>query len=93
MKRVLRKSPIFCERLERLQRFRGVKNFKCLRQISPKNHYSFGLSMEFDSEADYQAYNDNPLHCAFVENRWKREVGDFLEIDYAACETAWRLRK
>lgn len=20
----------------------GVKNFKCLRQISPKNHYSFG---------------------------------------------------
>jgi hypothetical protein len=42
--------------------------------------------MEFGDEADYQACNDHPRHCEFVENRWKREVGDFLEIDYLACD-------
>jgi len=59
-----------------------VKKFECLRQISNKNSYAFGLSMEFESPQDYQIYNDHPDHVRFVQTRWIPEVVDFLEIDY-----------
>ncbi len=59
-----------------------VKNFECLRQVSAKNDFDFGLSMEFDSAADYEAYNTHPLHVDFVNNRWMHEVAAFMEIDY-----------
>ncbi len=60
----------------------GVNQFECLRQVSRKNNFHFGLSMEFATQADYDAYNIHPQHVAFVENRWKPEVAEFLEIDY-----------
>ncbi len=60
----------------------SVKNFECLRQVSAKNDFAFGLSMEFDSAADYDAYNTHPLHVEFVNNRWIPEVAEFMEIDY-----------
>ncbi|MFF2092330.1 Dabb family protein [Paenibacillus sp. NPDC058174] len=59
-----------------------VKDFRVLRQVSPKNTYDFGFSMVFASEADYEAYNVHPLHVDFVANRWEKEVAQFLEIDY-----------
>jgi hypothetical protein len=59
-----------------------VKQFECLRQISKKNSYAFGLSMEFASPQDYQIYNDHPDHVHFVQTRWIPEVVDFVEIDY-----------
>jgi hypothetical protein len=59
-----------------------VKNFECLRQISKKNNYDFGLSMEFTSQEDYQAYNAHPDHVHFVQTLWIPEVTDFMEIDY-----------
>jgi len=59
-----------------------VKNFECLRQISEKNSFDFGLSMEFDSPEDYQAYNSHPDHVQYVQTRWIPEVIDFMEIDY-----------
>ena len=59
-----------------------VRNFEILRQISQKNGFTFGLSMEFDNQAAYQAYNEHPDHAAFVRDRWMPEVADFLEIDY-----------
>lgn len=65
-----------------------VKNFECLRQISKKNIYDFGLSMEFASLEDYQAYNDNPDHNNFVQTRWIPEVSDFMEIDYTPYSEA-----
>ncbi len=71
----------------RLSDIPGVKNFECLRQTSPKNSFTFGFSMEFNSQADYQAYNNHPEHTAFVQNRWIPEVEDFLELDYEQCET------
>jgi hypothetical protein len=61
----------------------GVEAFEQLRQASPRNHYTFGYSMEFADQAAYQAYNDHPDHIAFVRDRWVPEVLDFLEIDYA----------
>ncbi|PZQ95512.1 MAG: stress responsive alpha-beta barrel domain-containing protein [Cereibacter sphaeroides] len=62
----------------------SVKKFERLRQVSPKNAYHFGFSMEFDDQAGYQAYNIHPIHEAFVRDRWVPEVADFLETDYSA---------
>lgn len=60
----------------------GVAKFEQLRQVSPKNNYTFGFLMEFADQAAYQGYNDHPVHAAFVRERWKKEVDRFLEIDY-----------
>ena len=59
-----------------------VRNFEWLRQVSRKNKFEFGFSMEFASEQDYEAYNNHPEHVRFVETRWTLEVAEFLEIDY-----------
>jgi hypothetical protein len=60
----------------------GVENFEQLRQVSKKNDYDFGFSMEFADQAAYDAYNVHPKHVKFVEERWVPEVERFLEIDY-----------
>jgi hypothetical protein len=62
----------------------GVEAFEVLSEVSPKNGYRFGISMEFADQAAYDAYNAHPDHVRFVETRWLPEVADFLEIDYAA---------
>lgn len=59
-----------------------VQEFKVLTQVSPKNDYHFGFSMFFEDLQAYEAYNTHPLHVAFVQDRWKKEVTQFLEIDY-----------
>lgn len=61
----------------------GVTAFEQLAQVSPKNDFTFGFSMEFADAAAYEAYNVHPDHVDFVQNRWVPEVADFLEIDYA----------
>jgi hypothetical protein len=60
----------------------GVEAFEVLREVSPKNPFVHGLSMEFADRAAYEAYNEHPEHVAFVRDRWLAEVSDFLEIDY-----------
>jgi len=64
----------------------GVENFECLRQVSRKNSYQFGFSMEFKDQSAYDAYNQHPLHTQFVAQRWIPEVKAFLEIDYMAAD-------
>ncbi len=59
-----------------------VRNFEVHRQVSAKNDYDYGFSMEFDSQDDYDTYNVHDNHVAFVEERWKSEVARFLEIDF-----------
>jgi hypothetical protein len=59
-----------------------VRDFKVYRQVSPKNDYDFGFTMEFTHSADYETYNAHPLHEKFVNERWVVEVERFLEIDY-----------
>ncbi|MCI3927078.1 Dabb family protein [Paenibacillus sp. TRM 82003] len=61
-----------------------VENFEVVHQVSPKNEFRFGFSMEFADQAAYDAYNVHPAHVDFVENRWKKEVAKFQEIDFAA---------
>lgn len=60
----------------------GVEKFEQLRQVSSKNDYRFGFSMEFADQAAYRVYNEHPIHVAFVRDRWVPEVSRFLEIDY-----------
>ena len=72
----------FLRALGELQTIPTVQAFECLRQVSRKNPYRFGASMEFTDAAAYQAYNEHPLHVRFVQTRWIPEVSDFMEIDY-----------
>lgn len=60
----------------------GVQNFQTLRQVGSKNDFSHALSMFFDSQVEYDAYNVHPDHVAFVENLWMPNVADFTELDY-----------
>jgi hypothetical protein len=64
----------------------GVESFEALREVSPKNDFRFGFSMEFADDAAYTAYNEHPDHVNFVESRWMSEVEDFLEVDYRALD-------
>jgi hypothetical protein len=59
-----------------------VQNFQVFNQVSLKNDYSYGFSMVFADKTAYDTYNNHPDHLAFVENRWKKEVARFLEIDF-----------
>lgn len=54
-----------------------------MREVSPKNAFRYGLSMEFADRAAYEGYNGHPDHVAFVRDRWDAEVADFAEVDYA----------
>jgi heme-degrading monooxygenase HmoA len=67
---------------EKLADIPGVERFELLREVSPKNDFRFGISMELADDAAYAAYNAHPDHVRFVEERWIPEVADFLEIDY-----------
>ncbi|SIO28739.1 Dabb family protein [Agromyces cerinus] len=67
---------------ESLAAIPGVERFEQLDQVSSKNPYAFGFSMEFADQDAYEAYNAHPVHVAFVRDRWVPEVEDFLELDY-----------
>lgn len=73
----------FLAAAQRLSEIPGVEAFEVLSEVSPKNDFRFGISMEFADRAAYDGYNGHPDHVAFVEDRWLKEVADFLEIDYA----------
>lgn len=59
-----------------------VHNLRCVEEVSPKNNFDFGLIMQFEDQEAYDTYNNHPDHVAFVENVWKKEVAEFMEIDY-----------
>ena len=73
----------FLDAARRLGAIPGVEAFEVLSEVSPKNDFRYGISMEFANQAAYDAYNMHPDHVRFVEERWLKEVADFLEIDYA----------
>ena len=74
----------FLDAAARLAEIPGVEAFEILAEVSPKNGYRFGISMEFVDQAAYEGYNVHPEHVRFVQERWLPEVDDFLEIDYSA---------
>ena len=74
----------FLEAAERLAAIPEVEAFELLAEVSPKNGYRFGISMEFADRAAYERYNAHRDHVRFVQERWLSEVSEFLELDYAA---------
>ena len=74
----------FLQAAERLATIPGVEAFELLAEVSPKNGYRFGISMEFADRAAYAGYNEHTDHVRFVQERWLSEVSEFLELDYAA---------
>ena len=76
----------FLQAAERLAVIPGVEAFELLAEVSPKNGYRFGISMEFGDRAAYEGYNEHPDHMRFVQERWLAEVSDFLELDYEVRE-------
>lgn len=60
----------------------GVQHFERVQQISAKNRYVYGLTMQFASQALYTAYSNHPEHTQFVNAYWASNVADFMEIDY-----------
>jgi hypothetical protein len=74
----------FLAAAERLAAIPGVEDFDLLAEVSPKNDYRFGISMEFADRSAYERYNNHPDHVEFVERRWLAEVADFLELDYVS---------
>ena len=78
----------FLDAARRLEAIPGVESFDILAEVSPKNDFRFGISMEFADQTAYDAYNRHPEHVRFVEERWQNEVADFLEIDYSAIADA-----
>ena len=74
----------FLSAAEALAEIAGVEAFELLAEVSPKNGYRFGISMEFADRAAYDGYNEHPDHVRFVQERWLSEVSEFLELDYAA---------
>ena len=60
----------------------GVESFRKLRQVSPKNDFTFCFSMTFNSQKEYDFYNSHRDHVAFVQSKWIPEVAAFMEVDY-----------
>ncbi len=59
----------------------GVQDFALRRETSPKNQFTFAVSMVFADQAAYDAYNVHPDHVAFVRDHWLPEVVEFMEHD------------
>ncbi len=74
----------FFDAARKLANLPGVQNFQVLRQTSAKNQFDYGLSMEFETQADYDGYSSHPEHEEFIQQFWISDVVDFLEIDYEA---------
>ncbi len=72
----------FFDAVDQLTFIQDVQKFEVLKQISPKNKFEYGISMEFDTQEQYDFYSNDPKHIAFVQNYWLKNVEDFLEIDY-----------
>lgn len=73
----------FLGALADLERIPGVEAFQLLREVSAKNAFTFGLTMEFADQAAYDAYDAHSDHQRFVAERWLAEVAEFLETDTA----------
>jgi hypothetical protein len=72
----------FFEAVVKLREIPDVKKFEVLNQISPKNKFEYGISMEFENQERYDSYSNHPAHVDFIQNFWIPNVEDFLEIDY-----------
>lgn len=72
----------FFDAVNSLSSLPNVRQFEVLKQISSKNKFEYGISMEFDTQEQYDFYSNHAEHQVFIQNFWMKSVEDFLEIDY-----------
>ena len=72
----------------RLAAIPGVEAFELLAEVSPKNSYRFGISMESRIDSAYEQYNAHPASGSY-RSAGPSEVTDFLEIDYTRGSVEW----
>ncbi|HLO43292.1 MAG TPA: Dabb family protein [Leadbetterella sp.] len=77
----------FFAAVDALRNIPNVRQFEVLNQVSSKNKFEYGISMEFDTNEQFDAYTIHPDHVAFVSDFWIPNVEDFLEIDYTLYES------
>jgi hypothetical protein len=73
---------LFFDAAAALAKIPGVSKFEILKQVSTKNNFEYGISMEFSTTQQYSEYNVHPSHSDFINKYWMPFVEDFLEIDY-----------
>ncbi|MFZ9661711.1 MAG: Dabb family protein [Chitinophagaceae bacterium] len=76
------RMKLFFSAADKLADIPGVIDFRKWKQVSVKNTYQYGLTMEFDSNDELQKYIDHTTHATFINEQWIPCVADFLEIDY-----------
>jgi hypothetical protein len=59
-----------------------LEKFERLAQVCPDNKFSFVFWMRFADRDAYYRYRDNPIHVAFVKDRWAKEVEEALVADF-----------
>jgi hypothetical protein len=72
----------FLQTAAELKALPGVQNFRIQRQVSAKHPHQFRITMTFPTQSEYDSYCAHPLHVAFVEESWLKEVSDFQEADF-----------
>lgn len=72
----------FWHSVTELSRIEGAREFQVLRQVGLKNEFTHALSMYFESQEEYDVYNEHPDHVAFVQDFWLPSVAEFIELDY-----------
>jgi hypothetical protein len=72
----------FLAAAKKLASIPGVTHFACLKQVSEKNTFDFGLAMEFANQQLYDNYSNHSDHIAFIRQHWLPDVDNFMEIDY-----------
>lgn len=80
------KEKNFLDEARKLESIPGVMKFEVLKQISSRNPYTYGISMEFEDQKGYDFYSNHPDHTRFVEQHWIPNVEVFMEIDYLVQE-------
>jgi hypothetical protein len=76
------KESAFLEKARNLKNISTVRTLRCVREVSSKNNFDFGLIMEFNDQEGYDFYTAHPEHQDFVKQVWLPEVLKFMEIDY-----------
>ena len=75
-------EKLFFEAVNTLIAIPGILNFQCIKQISTKNDFEYGIIMEFNTQQEYDFYASHPLHSEFVQQHWIPSVEKFMELDY-----------
>ncbi len=81
----------FLDAIARLEAIPGVEAFELMREVSPKNDYRFGLTMEFADPTAYTLTTSTQTTSTFVEQRWDAEVDRFPGDRYDRALTGTRL--